>query len=220
VLAAAITDTLAAVSGQARSVVIPTLHKDHPDLDALATTLARLHNHGHSPAWARLYPHAQVIPLPTYPFQHRTYWVSPAPPTDVAAAGLARPEHPLLGALTDLADQDQLVWTARLSLATHPWLGGHRVHERVVFAATGFIDVLLHAADQVGAPVIEELVLHTPLIVSEHPGTDLQLCVHDPDDTGGRAVTVHARPAGEHNTPWRLHASGVLGSHPHPPPRR
>ena len=185
-LAPAITDTLAGVSGRARSAVIPTLHKDRPDLDALAATLAALHNHGHPPSWRSLYPHARAIALPTYAFQHRRYWVTPTPSADVAAAGLSRPEHPLLGALTDLADQDQVIWTARLSLATAPWLGGHRVGEQVVFPATGFLDVVLAAADYVDCPVIDELVLHTPLLLSEHTGTDLQLCVHPPEDTGRR----------------------------------
>ena len=40
VLAPAITDTLAGVAGRARSVVITTLHRDRPDLDALAAALA------------------------------------------------------------------------------------------------------------------------------------------------------------------------------------
>src|ERR1700756_2041296 len=45
VLAAAITDTLAGVAERTRSVVIPTLHRDRPDLDAVGAALARLHNH-------------------------------------------------------------------------------------------------------------------------------------------------------------------------------
>jgi acyl transferase domain-containing protein/NADPH:quinone reductase-like Zn-dependent oxidoreductase/acyl carrier protein len=57
-----------------RSAAIGTLHKDHPDTISVATALARLHCHGHSPDWSSLYPRAQRIPLPTYPFQHRTYW--------------------------------------------------------------------------------------------------------------------------------------------------
>ncbi|MCV7195931.1 acyltransferase domain-containing protein, partial [Mycobacterium angelicum] len=49
VLAPAITDT------GAGSVII-TAHRDRPDLDTLASALARLHTHGHSPSWESLYP--------------------------------------------------------------------------------------------------------------------------------------------------------------------
>ena len=47
--------------------------------DNLATALAHLHNHGHSPSWRTLYPKAGVIALPTYPFQHRSYWLHRSP---------------------------------------------------------------------------------------------------------------------------------------------
>ncbi|WP_188113235.1 hypothetical protein, partial [Mycobacterium simiae] len=67
--------------------------------------LAQLHTHGHSPDWTTLLPHARITALPTYPFQHRAYWLTPAASADVGAAGLHRPDHPLLGAITTLADQ-------------------------------------------------------------------------------------------------------------------
>ena len=163
VLAPAITDTLAQAAGRTQSAVITTLHRDHPDQDSLATALAHLHNHGHSPSWPALYPHAHTIELPTYPFEHRRYWLNPTPTADVGAAGLDRPEHPLLGAVVDLADQDQVVLTGRLSTATQGWLRGHQVHDTVLFPATGFIEVILRAGEYTGCPVIDELVLHTPL---------------------------------------------------------
>ncbi|ORA08992.1 hypothetical protein BST12_28030, partial [Mycobacterium angelicum] len=72
-LAPAITDTVTA-SGRTGSTVITTLHRDQPDLDALAIALARLHSHGHSPNWRAIYPRGRTIGLPTYPFQHRRYW--------------------------------------------------------------------------------------------------------------------------------------------------
>ena len=118
VLAPAITDTLAGVPDRTQSAVITTLRRDRPDLDTVAIALAQLHNHGHSPSWRTLYPRAGVIALPTYPFQHRSYWLYPIPTADVSTAGLGRPDHPLLGAVTELADQDQIVLSGRLSTAT------------------------------------------------------------------------------------------------------
>ena len=132
VLAPAIIDTLAGASDRAQSVVITTLHRDRPDLDTVATAIAQLHNHGHSPSWRTLYPDAGVTTLPTYPFQHRSYWVHPTPTADVSAAGLSRPDHPLLGAVVELADQGQFVLTGRLSANMH-WLAGHRVQDTVLF---------------------------------------------------------------------------------------
>ena len=193
VLAPAITDALGGTAGRAGSAVITTLHRERSELDALAMALGRLHIHGHSPSWRGLYPHARAVALPTYPFEHRRYWLAPSSAGDVAPLGLGRSEHPLLGAVTELADQDQIVVSGRLSTATQGWLGGHMLGESVVFPATGFIDVVLAAGEHAGCPVIDELVLQTPLVLVEHPPTDVQVTVHALEDDTRRRFTVHAR---------------------------
>jgi polyketide synthase 12 len=222
VLAAAITDSVASTAERVGSAVVTTLHRDRFDVDAVATALGQLHNHGVSPSWRSLYPDARVVALPTYAFQHHPYWMTPLPAVDVSAAGLRRPEHPLLGAVTDLADQDQIVLSGRLSMGAVSWLGGHRVAGSVVFPATGFIDVVLRAGDYVGCSVVDELVLHTPLALFDQTPTDLQLSMHQADETGRRGFSVYARTGGDDtDASWTLHASGVVrtGQHPLPSPR-
>ena len=88
VLAPAITDTLAQAAGHTQSAVITTLHRDRPDQDALTTALAKLHCHGHSPSWSARYPHARTVALPTYPFEHRRYWLAPTPAGDARRLAL------------------------------------------------------------------------------------------------------------------------------------
>ncbi|WP_224770470.1 SDR family NAD(P)-dependent oxidoreductase [Mycobacterium simulans] len=187
--------------------------RDHPDLDTLATALAQLHVHGHSPSWTTLYPDTHTVALPTYPFQHRPYWLAAPAGVDVSAAGLDKPGHPLLGALTDLADQDQIVLTGRLSTTTHDWLAGHRVDDTVLFPGTGYIELLLQAGEYAQCPVIDELVLHTPLTLDEHAPTDVQITVQAMEDNGRRPVTVYSRTSATHgHTAWTLHASGALST--------
>ncbi|ORA08398.1 hypothetical protein BST12_28400, partial [Mycobacterium angelicum] len=212
VLAPAIGDTLAH-AGVRSSAVVTTAHRDRSNLDTLTSALAQLHTHGHSPAWTTLLPHARITALPTYAFQHRAYWLTPAASADVGAAGLHRPEHPLLGAITTLADQDQTLISGRLSTNTHTWLAGHRVGEAVVFPATGFVDLLLYAGGKTGCPTVDELVLHTPLVLSDHDSADLQITIHPGDDAGRRPVTVHTRASGDHHDgAWVLHASAVISA--------
>ncbi|WP_156748504.1 type I polyketide synthase, partial [Mycobacterium sp. E3198] len=212
VLAPAITDTLAQAAGRTQSSVVITLHRDHPDQDSLATTLAQLHNHGHSPSWSALYPHARTVALPTYPFEHRRYWLNPAPAGDAGGLGLDRAEHPLLGAVVGLADQDQFMISGRLSTGTQGWLAGHQVNDTVLFPATGFVEVLLRAGELAGCPTIDELVLHTALTLSEQAPADLQILVQPLDEQGRRPFTVHSRPGGQLADAWTLHASGALSA--------
>ncbi|KZS52828.1 hypothetical protein A4G26_19620 [Mycobacterium kansasii] len=219
VLAPAISDTLAGVGGRACSVVITTLHRDRPDVDSLTAALAALHIHGHSPSWRRLYPHANAVGLPTYPFERRRYWLAPAPAVDVSAAGLGAVEHPLLGAVTELPGQNQVMISGRLSCSTQGWLTGHRVNNGVQFPAAGLIDVVLAAGVLAGCAVIEELVVHTALRLSEHAPTDVQILVQPADPDGRRAFDVHSRGSGQRGpSGWTLHAGGVLSAQQPLPP--
>jgi acyl transferase domain-containing protein/acyl-CoA synthetase (AMP-forming)/AMP-acid ligase II/acyl carrier protein/NADP-dependent 3-hydroxy acid dehydrogenase YdfG len=210
VLAPAITDTLAQAVGRTQSAVITTLHRDRPDQDALATALAVLHNHGHSPSWSALYPHARTVELSTYPFEHRRYWLAATSTGDARGLGLDRADHPLLGAVAELADQDQVMVSGRLSPGTQGWLVGHQVSDTMVFPATGFIELILAVGELTGSPGIDELVLHAVLILSEQVPTDLQILVAPLDAHGRRPFTVHSRTGGEQPDAWTLHASGAL----------
>ncbi|WP_120313567.1 SDR family NAD(P)-dependent oxidoreductase, partial [Mycobacterium alsense] len=214
VLAPALTDTLAQATGRTQrtqSGVVITLHRDRADRDSLASALGQLHNHGHSPSWSAVHPHARTVELPTYPFEHRRYWLAPAPSGDAGGLGLDRAEHPLLGAVATLADQDQIMVSGRLSPGTQGWLAGHQVNDTVVFPATGFIDAILRAGELADCPAIDDLVLHTPLTLSEQAPADLQILVQPFDSDGRRPFSVHSRTGGPSGA-WTLHASGALSA--------
>jgi acyl transferase domain-containing protein len=76
--------------------------------------------------------------------------------------------------VTELADQDQIVLSGRLSTATQRWLAGHMVQDIVVFPGTGFIDLILQAGQYTDCRVIDELALHTDTIEQREPTAGLQ----------------------------------------------
>ncbi|WP_232533703.1 polyketide synthase dehydratase domain-containing protein [Plantactinospora sp. KBS50] len=109
------------------------------------------------------------------------------------------------------------MFTGHLSLKSHPWLAGHAVHGTVLLPATAFVDLALHAADQVGSAGVDELLLEAPLVLDPRGGVHLQTSVGAPDERGARTVAVHSRPAADDQAPWVRHASGMLrpaGSEP------
>lgn len=107
VLTPAISDTVAQADGRAQSAVVITLHRDTPAQDSLSTALAQLHNHGHSPSWSALYLQARSVDLPTYPFEHRRYWITPTPVATVVSS-------PAEGALWKAIDDDAVDTVAEL----------------------------------------------------------------------------------------------------------
>ncbi|GES10225.1 hypothetical protein Amac_038220 [Acrocarpospora macrocephala] len=212
VLTAMAQDTLAA---EFDNVLVPVLRKDRDEHTAVMTALARLHVHGVPVDWRAVLPRGGRVDLPTYAFEHRRYWPDSAGSGggNVAAAGLAAADHPLLSAAVGLADSDGMVLTGRISLRTHPWLADHAVAGTVVFPGTGFLELAVRAGDQVGCDVVEELTLVAPLVLGEGEAVAVQVSVAAPEESGHRSVNVYARSAqaGE-DVPWVRHATGTLAT--------
>ena len=165
-------------------------------------------------------PGAHRVPLPSYAFQHRRYWVSPpAAPRDACALGQATSAHPLLGAMVPLAEGPGALFTGRLALDTHPWLADHVVMDTVTLPASAYLELALHAAQSLGASTVQELTVARPLVLDDGP-VQLQVVVSGPDEQGLRELSVHSRPepAAEADppAPWVRHAEGRLGSEPVP----
>ncbi|WP_443065660.1 SDR family NAD(P)-dependent oxidoreductase [Streptomyces sp. NBC_00557] len=201
-------------------LILPSLRKDRPETEALLATVATLFTRGGEVDWAAFFTGsgARTVPLPTYAFQRRTYWPTPAPERhtgDIAGLGLTSADHPLLGAAVTPADSDGVVVTGRLSLRSHPWLRDHVVAGAVLFPGTGFLELVLHGAEQVGCDRVEELTIAVPLVLPEDGAVQIQVLVDGPDDAGSRSVSVFSRP--DHasaDEAWTLNASGVVGTDP------
>ncbi|MFC9927900.1 SDR family NAD(P)-dependent oxidoreductase [Streptomyces sp. NPDC127190] len=194
-------------------VVLPTLRDGRDELPALLDTLARLHVHGISADWTALTEGRAPapVPLPTYSFQHRRFWLTGESAADAGAIGLGPVGHPLLGAAVALADGAGVLFTGRLSLATQPWLADHVVAGRTVLPGTAFLDLVARAGAELGCGRITELTLDTPLVLAERGAAALQLVLGAPDEQGRRAVSVYSRTeTGVAEEPWTRHATGTV----------
>ncbi|MEU4946899.1 SDR family NAD(P)-dependent oxidoreductase, partial [Kitasatospora aureofaciens] len=194
-------------------VAAAALRADRPEEVALLTGLARLHVVGVPVDWARVFDGtgARRVDLPTYAFQRERYWPAQAARTgDVAGAGLASAEHPLLGAVVSPADSAGVLLTGRLSLAAQPWLGDHRVGGAAAFPAGGLLELALRAGDQVGCDRVERLTVTEPLVLPQDGAVAVQLVAGAPDDSGTRPLSCYGRPADAPEEPWTCHATGTL----------
>ncbi|QWF85158.1 D-alanine--poly(phosphoribitol) ligase subunit 1 [Amycolatopsis sp. CA-230715] len=181
-LTMAINDTVPA------AVVQETLRREDDPLRRIQLSAAGLHANGVPVDLRPVLGGGRVVELPTYSFERKPYWL--------------QEPRPLLNAPVELADGDQKVLTGLLSLGTHGWLGEHRVGGQAVVPGTALLEMALRAGSEV-----DELTMHTPLVIPEHGEVEIQLLVGPVDGGGYRPLRLHSRVLG---SDWQLHATGTV----------
>nr|WP_319802113.1 type I polyketide synthase [Actinoplanes cyaneus] len=178
---------LATLAREADIVAVAAMRRDRDEVETLLGAVAQLWVDGQDVDWAAMLGDGPRADVPTYPFQHRRFWLEPTPPTgDVTAAGLDDAGHPLLGAAVELPGTGALLITG--VLGAQPWLTDHSVHDTVVVPGTALLEVALAAGARAGTPAVEELVLHEPLTVPAR----LRIVVDAADENGRRTFAIHS----------------------------
>ena len=194
--------------GDDAAAIAPALRANRPDCHAFAEFLGTAHCAGVEIDWDAVYEGrgAQRADLPTYAFQHDRYWLAPRAGEVLDGA----PRHPILTVTLPLASDDRWLFTGRLSLQAHPWIGHHVTFDTVVLPSATLIDLLLSAGAEIGCDMVDELTLETPLVPPADGDVELQVQVEAPDDAARREFTIHYRSAGGDGE-WVRHANGALG---------
>ena len=188
---------------------------------ALLTTLGSLYSRGYPVDWPRLYPHGgRHVALPTYPWQHRRYWLELPSPLHSPALLLSRPdEHPLLGQHLDLADvQGRHIWTGQLSRQALRYLEEHRVRGAVLLPASAILEMALAAAAQAPLPLggaggglprpLKAVEFQRPLFLPEEQPRQVQVIL-SPAPDGKASFQIFSRPAtAAAGEPWTCHVTG------------
>ena len=140
-------------------------------------------------------PPATDLPVPTYAFDQRRYWLNGSTTAGFTAAGISAAGHPLLEAAVSEADGGFRL-TGRLSLERAPWLADHAVSGTVLFPGAGLVELALAAAELGDCTELAEFTLERPLLLPERGAVDIQVGLTAADPDGRRTVTVYSRATG------------------------
>ncbi|WP_055399453.1 MULTISPECIES: type I polyketide synthase [unclassified Mycobacterium] len=204
-------DCLKNAAGDSEAIVVPTLGRDDGGLGRFLTSAAVAFAAGVSVSWRGVLTGASFVELPTYAFDRRRFWLSgEGIGADAAGLGLGTSEHALLSAVVELPASDGVLLTGRLSPSLQGWLADHAVSGAAVFPGAGFVELAIRAGDEVGCPVVDELTLQAPLMLSASSSVAVQVVVGAGDESGRRAVSVFSRA--DAGSGWVCHAEGMLSS--------
>ncbi len=161
-LLANITETIKA--SRASTKVIPSLKRDTDDNLALVMAFASMHCTGYPLEWKKILPKGNFIPLPTYPWQRKSLWNETL---STQLKRLPKKVHPLLGIAEPPPNKG---WKASLDLNQLAYLKDHRLQNKALFPASGFIEASLVASREtfdIAYPVLENIEFKTTFFVSE-----------------------------------------------------
>ncbi|MBB5940434.1 type I polyketide synthase, partial [Streptomyces zagrosensis] len=210
----AVEETIAAHGTDRRVGVVGSLRRDEGGLKRFLLSLAEAHIAGVRIDWAACFAHshARHIPLPTYAFQHKHYWLDAAGSADASAIGLGRVEHPVLAAAVQVGDRDEWVFTGRVSHQGQPWTRDHALFGTVTLPGAALLELVLSAGRYVGCDLVEELHLDTPPVLDDDTPLRIQVTLGEPDADGRCEVSVYSRPdtGTERSTDAVRHAHGRI----------
>ncbi len=153
------------------------------------------------------------ISVPGYAFQRRRYWVTPTQRRRLGDA------HPLLGTKHE-SPRGEVMYETEMFPSDPQWLKDHMVYGRIVMpgAVYGAMGATVQLADGGGAPVVEELQLHSPLVYPEYKvegetpeaGRRMQVIVDAGKAGQPRHFEVYSKGLSDEG--WTLHAEGLLST--------
>lgn len=130
----------------AMALWLPSLGRDKHDWQTALEALQQLYLGGFAIDWQKVH-HGQEcgrVPLPTYPFQRKSYWLEGAPRSGTSGQARDSCVHPLLE-MRAAAGPEEVRFEAVLKLEGLPYLADHRIHGKVVFPTAAGLEAALAA---------------------------------------------------------------------------
>lgn len=205
-LAARDTDALAAAE---RPVYLGSLRRDHDDWTELSRAQAGLFVNGVPVDRAATSgtPRLRPVELPTYPFEHRRFWIDP-PEKRQAPIATAPAGRPIPGARLDMPDP---VFEADLSTTALPWLTEHEVMGSAFVAGPVYLALAVGAAEDALARsnwAVTKFEIAAPLRSGAAPVRVQTRLTPQPD--GSAEFVIHSRSCEGGDQEWMRHATGRL----------
>ncbi|MEO0808313.1 MAG: acyltransferase domain-containing protein, partial [Cyanobacteria bacterium J06643_4] len=190
------------------------------DRQTMLSSLAQLHVRGAEIDWP--YSPGRQVALPTYPFQRERHWIEvtksrqSASKQSAALETVAGPvdNHPLLGSRLSLAKETSTYFQANVTLDQIAFLKDHRVFDREVLPAVGYLEIAIAAmlasnqdfTNRNAATIsIRDVTFHQALIFESDQTTTVQT-VLTPQENKYQFEIFGLTDSDE----WQRHASGTL----------
>ena len=192
--------------GEDAAVWLASMRRGKPASGELAKSLGELYVRGADITWKATEPPAGPVPWPTYPFEHRVYWVTPDQIPDREDARPRAAGHPLVGRRLATAAP---IFETRLSPTSPAELADHRIQgEAIVPGPAILATALACAAEAFGNRFrqVENVDFRAPLVLPDQ-GRIVQTRL---EAAGSGRLDFFVSSRDDDSASWTLHSTGSL----------
>ncbi|AUT04161.1 short-chain dehydrogenase [Nostoc sp. CENA543] len=184
---------------------LPSIVPGQDEQAQIYRSLATLFVNGYSIEWTEVFKQGKRIDLPTYPFQRERYWLSNS---QFSVSDIKTKLHPFIHEVKKLAT-GEIVVEGEISSEYPDYLEGHKVFDKILFPATGFIEAILVASRQIftdDLAIIQNVSIHQGLVLSQSQ-TKLQI-IFKSKNSSGYSFEIFSSESAKNN--WVLHVTGEI----------
>jgi acyl transferase domain-containing protein/acyl carrier protein len=208
--------------GEGNHLWVPSLRQGQSDLSTLFHLLGQLYIKGVDIDWNGFeqgYSH-QIVSAPTYPFQREKYWPgisekgnsSHRPAMNYSAQSN---EHPLLGQRlhSPAFSKAEIVYESLISANNPEFLTDHRIYQRAVLPASGYIELVLAAGREVlksEGLYLREVRFLQAMLLPEGSEIPIQFILYPQNEKEFKFKIFSGTPDEINETQWSLHAAGIV----------
>tara|TARA_R110000787_G_scaffold11002_19_gene36653 strand:- start:19530 stop:25862 length:6333 start_codon:yes stop_codon:yes gene_type:complete len=181
---------------------VPSLRRGQDDNATALNALAQAYAAGAKIDWKGVYRHrsGHLVPAPTYPFQYDRYWFDDQPASK-------RPDtnhfHPILGEIQQVPPPRK-AFISTIDAQSPSFLADHKILGRVIFPATGYVEMALAAGEAIlgkGSVTLSDLSIEAPLELYANSSCTVHTEL-EPADKNSYSLTVREVPD-DAAMPWR-----------------
>jgi myxalamid-type polyketide synthase MxaB len=204
---------------------LPSLRQGAPDWQILMNTAAQLYVAGFPINWADIDKgnRRTLLPLPTYPFQRRRFWIDQAPVsataprlTNMADFGAddgfmnTAPVHPLIDEKIHSPALHVIMFQKRFSPVSLRYLSDHRIFRTIVVPGAFHISLTVGAAGQLrpGHEIVLENLMFPQALAASDQDVFLLQAIFTPEDADRFGFRL-GRIEDDGDT-WIEHAAGQV----------
>ncbi|NEO43741.1 MAG: type I polyketide synthase [Moorea sp. SIO4A3] len=200
-------------------VWLPSLRQGVDEWQQILSSLGQLYVQGCKVDWLKFDQNynREKVTLPTYPFQRERYWVETKNSHQQKPYWLiAKNWHPLLGEKLNLARiENQHHFQSYLTAESPAYLSDHQVFNKVLFPATGYLEIaatagknLLMTGYQV---VVSDVTIVRGLVIPETEIKIVQTVISTLENNSYKFEILSTSEEKNQQTPqWTLHAEGKI----------